>query len=171
VEVSCTGKPVEINVSPWTYFGNGATVAQGREGEVSWLTRSFTGPGYDWESQATMALHVERSMEGSTAGTVPSAQGIVAEVPTVKAPLVVGGRQLLNKETRQYSKPFQGQIHALDLYDHALTEDEIAKFHKGREIEGKPIFTTRHSELGPCRHVQIESTHWWSGRTRHPRFA
>ena len=142
VEISCTGKPVEIKASPWTYFGNGATVEQGRDGDVSWLTRSFTGQGFDWDSQATLAV----SMEGSSAGTVPSDERVISEVPAVKVPVLIGGRQLLNKEKQQYSKPFQGKVHALELYDRALKDEEIAKMQKGGGSEGKPIFTTRHSD-------------------------
>ena len=144
VDISCTGKPVELKASPWTYFGNGATVETGREGDVSWLSRSFTGAGYDWESQATLAV----SMEGSAAGTVAPAERVADQVPAEKSPVFIGGRQLVNKEKQQYSKSFQGQIHALDLYDRALSEEEIAKFQKGGGIDGKSIFSTRQSNPG-----------------------
>ena len=76
VEISCTGKPMEIKASPWTFFGNGAAVETGQEGEAVWLTRSFTGPGYDWDSRATMAV----SLEGSR-NDVPT------QVPSRASPL------------------------------------------------------------------------------------
>ena len=144
VEISCTGSPVEIKASPWTYFGNGATVTAKQDGDVSWLTRSFTGPCYDWDSQATLAV----SMEGSSAGTLPSVERAVAETPAEKMPVLIGDRPLLNKEKQKHSRLFQGQVHALDLYDHVLSEEQIATMQNGGGIEGKPVFTTRQSGSG-----------------------
>jgi hypothetical protein len=142
VEISCTGKPVEIKASPWTYFGNGATVETGQEGEATWLTRSFTGPGYDWDSRATMAV----SLEGSSVGTPTPVQSAAKIQVLQKQPVLLGGRQLVDKVKQQYTKPFQGQIHALDLYDRVLSEEEIAKLQKDGVVEGKPIFTTRQGD-------------------------
>ena len=144
VELSCTGKPVEIKANPWTYFGNGATVETGQDGDVHWLTRSFTGQGYDWDSEATMAV----SLPGSTAGTALPTERVVAEVPAEKSPVLLGGRQLLNREKQQYSRPFQGELHALDLYERVLSEEEIATILTGGRIEVKPAFTTRQSDGG-----------------------
>jgi alpha-L-fucosidase 2 len=144
VEISCTGRPVEIVASPWTYFGNGASVETGKDGDVTWLTRSFTGPGYDWDSQATMAV----SMEGSNAGTVPPAERVAAQLPAERLPIFIGGRQLLNAEKQQYSKPFEGHVHALDLYDRVLSDEEIASVQQGGAIDAKPMFSTRHSNAG-----------------------
>jgi hypothetical protein len=141
VEISCTGKPVEIKALPWTYFGNGATVTAGRDGDVSWLTRSFSGPGYDWESHATLAM----TLEGSGPGAATSDQGVSVPVPSEKSPILLGGRQLVNKEKQQYTKPFEGQFHALDLYDHVLSEEEIAKLQQGGAIGSKPLYSTRQS--------------------------
>lgn len=144
VEISCSGRPVEIVARPWTYFGNGATVEAGQDGDVTWLTRSFTGPGYDWDSQATMAV----SVEGSTAGTFPPAERVAAHVPADKAAVFIGGRQLLNAEKQQYSKPFAGHLHALDLYDRVLSDEEIATVQQGGQIDAKPVFSTRQGNPG-----------------------
>jgi len=141
VEISCTGKPVEIKASPWTYFGNGATVETGQEGDVTWLTRSFTGPGYDWDSQATVAV----SMEGSAAGTLPAPVRTNPQVPAEKLPILLGGRLLTDAKNQGWFKTFEGQIHALDIFDRPLTEEEIAKMQKGEAIEAKPVFSTRES--------------------------
>jgi hypothetical protein len=141
VEISCTGKPVEIKALPWTYFGNGATVKTGTDGDVSWLTRSFSGPGYDWESQATMAM----TLEGSNPGTATPDPGVSAPVSSEKLPVLLGGRQLVNKEKQQYTKSFEGQFQALDLYDHILSDEETAKLEQGGVIDSKPTFSTRQS--------------------------
>lgn len=144
VELSCTGKPVEISARPWTYFGNGATVETGQDGDVHWLTRSFTGRGFDWDSEATLAV----SLPGSTAGTAPPTERMIAGFPAETSPVLLGGRQLLNQEKQQYSRPFQGEVHALDLYDRVLSEEEIATIRTGESIEAQPVFTKRSSDAG-----------------------
>lgn len=144
VELSCTGKPVEISARPWTFFGNGATVATGQDADVHWLTRSFTSQGYDWNSEVTLAV----SLPGSTAGTAPPAERMIAEIPAETSPVVLGGRQLLNHEKQQYSRPFQGAVHAVDLYDRVLSEEEIATIRTGGSTGAQPVFTTRHSDAG-----------------------
>ncbi len=56
LEISCIGKPVEIEVVPETSTGNGATVKSGQQGDVRWITRSFVGPEMDWPNQVTLAV-------------------------------------------------------------------------------------------------------------------
>jgi hypothetical protein len=64
-----------------------------------------------------------------------------SKVPAGKVPVLIGGRQLVNKEKQQYSM-FQGQIHGISFYDRLLTEKEIAGVQKGKIHGEKPVFTS-----------------------------
>jgi hypothetical protein len=115
VELSCTGKPVGVDLSSSTRSGYGSTVETGIKNDTLWLTRSFTGPEMDWPNQATLAVR-------SPGVTFDPAPRPPVEPASDTLPLEVGRAQYPGESG------FAGRIANLEIFDQALGDAQVRAF-------------------------------------------